>query len=98
MKPVQASSRSSNYISEDLYSFLSNSIYRKKYNNLLNLTKKFRNNESKIEYLKICIEEKLISTDFNFIKPKLKHAMHASVKEASIAASLELMKVALEEN
>ena len=63
MKPVRAPSGSSDHMSEDLYSFLSNSAVRKKYNNTLNLAKKFRNTEAKIEYLKIGMDEMLISTD-----------------------------------
>ena len=68
MKPTVPST-SSNEISDDLYEFLGNHSFRKKYNKVLNLAKKFRNLQAKIDFLKTCIEEKLICSDFKLSKP-----------------------------
>ena len=57
-------------ISDDLYNFLGDKIFRKKYNKLLSLSKKYRNFEAKVDLLKTCINEKLILTDFKLSKPK----------------------------
>ena len=98
MKPCQVPSKSSNQISDDLFIFLNDKLFRKKYNKILRLAKKFRNLEAKVDQLKTCIDEKLISTDFKLSKPKHDYPIFNQVKEASEAASIEWMKVALEEN
>ena len=99
MKPSTAPSRSSNQSSEDdLYKFLSNSNFRKKYNKILNLAKKYRVKEAKIDYLKTCIEEQLISSDFNLLRPRHSQPAYDTVREASKSASIELMRIALQEN
>ena len=99
MKPSTAPSRSSNQSSEDdLYKFLSNSNFRKKYNKILNLAKKYRVKEAKIDYLKTCIEEQLISSDFNLLRPRHSQPAYDTVREASKSASIELMRIALLEN
>ena len=86
-------SRSPNQISNDLFEFLRNNVIRKKYNKVLGLAKKFRIKEAKIEYLKACIEEKLISTDFKLSKPKHNYPIYDSVRTASETASIEVDKV-----
>ena len=98
MKPFQVPSKSSSQISDDLFVFHNDKLLHKKYNKVLRLAKKFRNLEAKVDQLKTCINEKLISTDFKLSKPKHDYPIYDQVKEASEVASIEWIKVALQEN
>ena len=85
MKP-QVPSISSNQMSDDLYDFLGNHSFRKKYNKVLNLAKKFRNVEAKIDFLKICIDEKKF---LKYTKSMKLDQFHMSVQSSVAVGPLQ---------
>ena len=98
MRPFQAPSERSRQIGEDLSTFLNNEDYRKEYNKILGLAKKFRNAESKRNFLENCISENLIPSDFNYAKKTQNNPKYKSVNESVKSTSFAYMKVVIEEN
>ena len=98
MRQFQAPSESSSQLSDDLSKFLSNNDYRKQYNKLLSLAKKFRNTEAKKNFLENCISENLVPNDFNCAKRMHGDPKYNSVNNATSSAAFEWMKIAVEDN
>ena len=98
-KPMTPS-QGSCHTDEDLSTFLSNKEFRKLYNNLLGVTKKYQNSSANNWFLGQCISESVVPKTF-----RISNQPHARNKEfsarwtsASKSASIEWMKITLKED
>ena len=91
MKPCSVPSYSSSQ--EELHFLLSNQSYRKLYNLVINSCRKYNQSNAKSWFLQKLIDESIIPNSF-----KVKNKLHNTTSDAATRASLDWMKVTLEDN